>query len=135
SSDGRSSLPSVSINQAKVTTGTILTLLPDAQDDGQILLSLAYDNTIPQPLTAATFGSGASSIMVQQLDIDGAGSVQQVELQPGRPTLVAGFARAENQYTSRRLDRAAPLLLGGSDRAGRSQILTVVIVTAHVEDA
>lgn len=134
SSDGRGALPSVSVNQKSVTTGTILTLLPDAQDDGQILLSVAYDNTVAQPLKAISFGSGDNTIHIQQLNIDGTGAVQQIELRPGRPTLIAGFARDESQYTSRRLDRDVPMLLGGSDRTGDQQLMTVVIVTAHVED-
>lgn len=134
SSDGRGSLPSVSVNQKSVTTGTILTLLPDAQDDGQILLSVAYDNTVAQPLKAISFGTGDNTIHIQQLNIDGTGAVQQIELRPGRPTLIAGFARDESQYTSRRLDKNVPMLLGGSDRTGDQQLMTVVIVTALIED-
>ncbi|CAM5204278.1 hypothetical protein CDEF62S_02829 [Castellaniella defragrans] len=43
-------VPAVSVNQKEETVGSLLTLLPDAQEDGQILLSLAYDNTVAQPL-------------------------------------------------------------------------------------
>src|SRR3546814_18738259 len=49
-------LPSVSVSQREETVGSLLTLVPDAQDDGQILLSVAYDNQVAQPLHSVMFG-------------------------------------------------------------------------------
>lgn len=127
-------LPSVSVSQKQETVGQFLTLVPDAQEDGQVLLSVAYDSTVAQPLTSVTFGRGDSGVQVQQLTVDGSGTVQQVELRPGQPMIVSGFDRRDLQSGTRRLDPSAPLLLGGAERAARSRETTVVILTAFVEE-
>src|SRR3546814_12369908 len=59
-------LPSVSVSQREETVGSLLTLVPDAQDDGQILLSVAYDNTVAQPLKSVSFGSKDNPLQLQQ---------------------------------------------------------------------
>src|SRR5690606_27631212 len=60
------SLPSVSVSQKEETVGSLITLVPDAQEDGQVLLSVAYDNTVAQPLKSVTFGSGDNPLQLQQ---------------------------------------------------------------------
>ncbi len=132
SSAGTSTAPSVT--QKEETVGSFLTVIPDAQDDGQILLSIAYDSTVAQPLKTLTFGANGNQIQLQQKTIDGMGTVQQVELRPGQPVLISGFERIQDQYDKRRLDEDAPLLLGGSGKASRERSNTVVIVTAQVEE-
>jgi type IVB pilus formation R64 PilN family outer membrane protein len=127
-------LPSVSINQKQETVGSFLTLVPDAQEDGQILLSIAYDNTVAQPLKSLTFGKSDNPLEVQQITIDGNGMVQQVELRAGQPMIISGFERREDEYDRRRLTPGAPYMLGGSDRASTQRATTVVIVTAQVEE-
>lgn len=127
-------LPSVSVSQKQETVGQFLTLLPDAQEDGQVLMSVAYDSTVAQPLTSVTFGRGDNAVQIQQLTVDGNGSVQQVELRPGQPMIVSGFDRQDSQSGKRRLDASAPLLFGGSERASRSRETTVVVLTAFVEE-
>ncbi len=127
-------LPSVSVSQKQETVGQFLTLVPDAQEDGQVLLSVAYDSTVAQPLTSVTFGRGDNAVQIQQLKVDGNGSVQQVELRPGQAMVVSGFDKQDAQASSRRLDASAPLLFGGSERASRSRETTVVILTAFVEE-
>ncbi|CAM3709963.1 Type IVB pilus formation outer membrane protein, R64 PilN family [Bordetella sputigena] len=127
-------LPTVSINQKQETVGSFLTLVPDAQDDGQILLSIAYDNTVAQPLKSLTFGKANNPLEVQQITIDGNGMVQQVELRAGQPMIISGFDRREDEYDRRRLTPGAPYALGGSDRASTQRATTVIIVTAQVEE-
>lgn len=127
-------LPSVSVSQKQETVGQFLTLVPDAQEDGQVLLSVAYDSTVAQPLTSVTFGSGDNAVRIQQLTVDGNGSVQQVELRPGQSMIVAGFDRQDAQASTRRLDRGLPMLLGGSERASNTRETTLVILTALVEE-
>ncbi|WJJ93870.1 hypothetical protein [Neopusillimonas aromaticivorans] len=90
----------------------MLTLIPDAQDNGQILLSMAYDNTVAQPLKSVTFGDAANPLQLQQVTIDGNGTVQQLVLQPGQPVLVSGFDRTQEEHDARRLNPGMPLLLG-----------------------
>lgn len=127
-------LPSVSVSQKEETVGSLLTLVPDAQDDGRILLSVAYDNTIAQPVKTIRFGDRENPLQLQQVTIDGNGTVQQVVLQPGQPMLISGFDRRQQEADTRRLSPGAPLLFGGSDRAATEQLTTVIIVTAQVEE-
>jgi type IVB pilus formation R64 PilN family outer membrane protein len=132
SSAGTSTAPSVT--QKEETVGSFLTLIPDAQDDGQILLSIAYDNTVAQPLKTLTFGSSSNQVQLQQKTIEGMGTVQQVELRPGQPVVISGFDRSHAQYDRRRVDEDASILFGGSGKATKQRATTVVIVTAQVEE-
>lgn len=132
SSAGTSSAPSVT--QKEETVGSFLTLIPDAQDDGQILLSIAYDNTVAQPLKTLTFGSSNNQVQLQQKTIEGMGTVQQVELRPGQPVVISGFDRSHAQYDRRRVDEDASILFGGSGKVAKQRATTVVIVTAQVEE-
>jgi len=132
SSAGTSTAPSVT--QKEETVGSFLTVIPDAQDDGQILLTIAYDNTVAQPLKTLTFGASGNQVQLQQKTVDGMGTVQQVELRPGQPVLVSGFERSQDQYDKRRLDDGAPMLLGGSGKTARERRNTVVLITAQVEE-
>ena len=131
---GSTALPSVSISQKQETVGTFLTLVPDAQADGRILLSIAYDNTVAQPIKSVTFGTQGNQIQVQQITIDGNGTVQQVALSPGQPVILSGFDRRQDEYDRRRQSADAPLLAGGQDRASSERLTTVVLVTAQVEE-
>ena len=129
-----SSLPTVSVSQKEETVGSLLTLIPDAQENGQILLSMAYDNTVAQPLKSVTFGDTANPLQLQQLTIDGNGTVQQLVLQPGQPVLVSGFDRTQDELDTRRLNPGLPMILGGSDRVASQALKTVIIITAQVEE-
>ncbi|MCC2595316.1 hypothetical protein LKR43_03080 [Pusillimonas sp. MFBS29] len=127
-------LPSVSVSQREETVGSLLTLVPDAQEDGQILLSVAYDNTVAQPLKSVVFGDKDNPLQLQQITIDGNGTVQQVVLQPGQPLLISGFDRSQEETEGRRLNPGMPLALGGSERATRQSLMTLMVVTAQVEE-
>lgn len=131
---GALALPTVAVSQKDETVGSMITLVPDAQENGQILLSVAYDNTVAQPLKSVTFGDRSNPLQLQQITIDGNGTVQQVALQPGQPLLISGFDRKEHETEGRRLNPALPLALGGTDRASRNTLTTVMIVTAQVEE-
>ncbi len=127
-------LPSVSVSQSEETVGSLITLVPDAQDDGQILLSVAYDNTVAQPLKTVTFGDKDNPLQLQQITIDGNGTVQQVVLQPGQPLVISGFDRSQEETEGRRLNPGVPIALGGSDRVTAQHLTTVMVVTAQVEE-
>lgn len=131
---GEAVLPTISVSQKEETVGSLLTLVPDAQDDGQILLSLAYDNTVAQPLKTVTFGDKANPLQLQQVTIDGNGTVQQLALQPGQPLLVSGFDRSQESADLRRLNPGMPLALGGHDQASRQQLKTMIVITAQIEE-
>lgn len=125
---------SSSVSQREQTVGSLLTLIPEALDDGQIMLSLAYDNTTAQPLTMTEVGKGAQAMAVQQLTVEGAGMVQHVILDPGKPLLISGFDRSEHIGHERRLNPGAPLMLGGADQHKSKSLRTVILLTAQVEE-
>lgn len=132
SASGTTTAPTVS--QKEETVGSFLTIVPDAQDDGQILLSVSYDNTVAQPLRALSFGSEGNEVTLQQKTVDGIGTVQQLQAMPGQPVIVSGFERTQEQYDRRALDRDAPVLFGGSGSASRERLFTLVILTAQIEE-
>jgi hypothetical protein len=122
------------VTQKEETVGAFLTLLPDVQEDGQILLSVAYDNTVAQPLKSVVVGQESNRFQIQQITIDGHGTVQQIALKPGQPMLISGFD-AKNDATDRsRVTAEAPLALGGSNRLKRGRTATVIMLTAQVEE-
>jgi type IVB pilus formation R64 PilN family outer membrane protein len=132
SASGTTTAPTVS--QKEETVGSFLTIVPDAQDDGQILLSVSYDNTVAQPLKTLSFGSGNNEIKLQQKTVDGIGTVQQLQVRPGQPVIVSGFERDQSQYDRRTLDRNAPIALGGSGTTTRDRLFTLLILTAQPEE-
>lgn len=129
-----SSLPAVSISQKEETVGSFLTLVPDIQEDGQILLSVAYDNAVAQPLKTITFGERGNQVQVQQITIDGNGTVQQIELRPGQALILSGFDRQQDQHDRQRLAPGLPLIAGGHDAAAQARETTLMLVTAQVEE-
>ena len=126
--------PSMSVSQKEETVGSFLTLVPDAQDDGQILLSVAYDNTVAQPLKSLTIGEQSSRMQIQQITIDGNGTVQQVALRPGQPMLVSGFEQKHGEADRTRLSADASIAFGGSDRVRHNRLITLIVITAQVEE-
>lgn len=135
-SAGEASAPDVgaTVSQKEETVGAFLTVLPDIQDDGRMMLSVAYDNTVAQPLKVLTVGEGAQSVHVQQVAIDGSGTVQQIELRAGEPSLIAGFDRLSQDGDARRLAPGWSWLLGGTDRLTQRRVTTLIFVTAQIEE-
>lgn len=132
--NGPWSQPAVSVTQKEQTVGSMLTLLPDVQDDGLILLSVAYDNTVAQPLKSLSFGDRNSPLQVQQISIDGTGTVQQLALRPGQVWLISGFDRQTDEGQERRLGPEAPLLFGGAQKRAQQRWRTVLLVSAQLEE-
>ena len=130
----QNALPGIAVNQKRETVGAFLTLVPDVQDDGQVLLSVAFDNTVAMPLKTMTFGSAQNRLQIQQLDLRGNGTVQQVVVYPGRPTLVAGFEHQTNEVNQTRRAPHAPKLVGGDDEVNRQSTMTLIFVTAQVQE-
>ena len=127
-------VPASSVSQKEETVGAFLTLVPDAQEDGQILLSVAYDNTVAQPVKTVTFGGASGKVDIQQITIEGNGTVQQVALRSGQPMLIAGFEKHHQSNSSNRPLPGAPLIVGGSDRSEIDKVTTLILVRAQVEE-
>ncbi|MCM0035243.1 MAG: hypothetical protein NBV66_05595 [Burkholderiaceae bacterium] len=130
----RGGVGSVSVSQKEETVGAFLTLVPDAQENGQVLLSVAYDNTVAQPLKSVVVGDPGSQLQIQQITIDGHGTVQQIALQTGQPMLISGFDSTQDESEQSRLSPETPMLLGGANRAKQSRTATLIMVTAQVEE-
>jgi hypothetical protein len=136
SSHGQSgqALPSVSVSQKEETVGAFLTILPDAQADGQIMLSIAYDNTVAQPIKTISFGGPNQKLDIQQIVIEGNGTVQQLALKSGYPMLISGFERKQSQSDHARLLPEMPLVAGGSDNLAHKKVVTMIMLTAYLEE-
>ncbi|CAB3850140.1 hypothetical protein ABE599_09540 [Achromobacter mucicolens] len=128
------SAPTVTVTQDNKTVGTFLTVVPDAQDDGQVLLTIAYDDTRLIEMKKEPVGARGDQSFVQQTDIGGQGRVQQVMVRPGEQVVIGGYQQSADTSTRRRLDDKAPMLAGGSDASQEKQMLTVVLVTAIPEE-
>jgi len=128
------SAPTVTVTQDNKTVGTFLTVVPDAQDDGQVLLTIAYDDTRLIEMKKEPVGSRDDQSFVQQTDIGGQGRGQQVMVRPGEQVVIGGYQQSADTSTRRRLDDKAPMLAGGSDSSQEKQMLTVVLVTAIPEE-
>lgn len=126
--------PSLSISQKEQTVGSVLTLLPDVQDDGLVLLSVAYDSTVAQPLKSLSFGDRSAPLQVQQIAIDGSGTVQQIALRVGQVWLISGFDRHVDEGKSQRLGPQAPLLAGGQQARTEQRWRTVLLVSVQLEE-
>ena len=133
-SSTRGGVSSVTVSQKEETVGAFLTLVPDAQENGQVLLSVAYDNTVAQPLKSVVVGDPGSQLQIQQITIDGHGTVQQIALQTGQPMLISGFDSTHNESEQNRLTPETPMLFGGANRAKQSRTATLIMVTAQVEE-
>lgn len=133
SSAGTTTAPA--ITQKEETVGTVLTVTPTAFEDGQILLNLAYDNTVLRSLEPYAAGNGASALStVQQKTVDGSGTVQSVALRSGQTLVISGIEKVADQFDQRRFDPSAPLLLGGANRRQKAASTTVLLVTAVAEE-
>lgn len=127
--------PTVSVTQDEKTVGTFLTVVPNAQDDGRVQLTVSYDDKrLIGALQKVEFGSPDAPSFVQQANIGGQGAIQQVELSPGRPALIGGFERSAGDSTRRRLDERAPIVAGGSDSAQDKKQITLLLMTAIPEE-
>ncbi|MBR8657794.1 hypothetical protein KDH83_31240, partial [Achromobacter sp. Marseille-Q0513] len=133
-STSNSLAPTVTVTQQERTVGTFLTVVPDALDDGQVVLTIAYDDSRLLELKKEPVGTRDSLSFVQQARIAKQGRVQQVQVRPGEPVVIGGYQQSGDSSTRRRLDESAPMLLGGSDASQEQQTLTVVMVTAIPEE-
>ena len=132
--NAQSALPGIAVSQKRETVEAFLTLVPDVQDDGQVLLSVSFDDTVAMPLKTLSFGGEKNAVQIQQLDLRGNGTVQQVVVYPGRPTLIAGFEQQSNEVTQTRRSPHAPKVFGGDDQVSRQNTMTLIFVTAQVQD-
>lgn len=134
SAGAQMSLPAVSVSQKEESVGAMLTVVPDIQDDGRILLTIAYDSTVAQPLRTLNFGDRSHPLQLQQVTIDGSSMMQQVSVLPGQTWLLAGHDRVLDQDEHSRAGRDLPWLLGGRRQVRNQTVRTLLLLTAHLEE-
>jgi hypothetical protein len=132
-SSGSGAITTPSISQKEDKIGSYLTVTPDAQDDGQIIVSLKFENRTGG-LTPYTVGTAGNTITVQQRNIDEISTIGRTVLRVGVPTVFGGVSETSDVNKQRRLDVNAPILLGGSNNVIQSKRSLILLVTAIAED-
>lgn len=127
------SVSAPTVNQKEDKYGAFLTVTPEAQDDGQVLISvnLADRTGTLTPYTVQVSGSGTT---VQQRNIQETNLTGRTVLRTGVTHVIGGLDEALNASTRRRLDDNAPIVLGGSDAVNQSSRRIMLLVTAIAED-
>jgi type IVB pilus formation R64 PilN family outer membrane protein len=133
-STGSTNQAAPSVTQKEETVGTLITMVPDASEDGTIVMSIAFDSTVLTSLQPFSVGNGSNTMTVQQKVIDGTGTLQQIVMRSGQTAVISGFEKISDNYKERRMDEHAPMLLGGSDSAASQRITKVLLVTAVAEE-
>jgi type IVB pilus formation R64 PilN family outer membrane protein len=125
------SSPTVSVTQAEEVSGRIITVTPHAYSNGDINLSIKYDNTPTPVFDKQTLPDGS---YVQSPSSVGDVLLRTAMLHSGQPFVITAQSLNSTQYDERRTDRNASILFGGSDVAAKSDRVTVFVLTAMVRD-
>lgn len=121
------------VKQKEERVGTYLTVTPEAQDDGQIIVSANFQDRTGT-LNPYTVSAGGFSSTIQQRNIDEVSNIGRTVVRVGVPTIIGGLAERVDSSRERRLDDSAPILLGGSDAIKRTKRSMILLVTAIAED-
>jgi len=126
-----SSSPTVSVTQEEEVSGRVLTVIPYAYATGDINMTIKYDNT-PTPVFERQEMPDGS--YVQSPRSISEVLVRSATLKSGQPLVINAFSSNVTRYDERRVDRRAPMLFGGSDVAGQTERVTVLVLTAMVRE-
>jgi hypothetical protein len=125
------SRPTVSVTQSVQSWGRMLTVLPFLYGNGDARLQFKFDNT-PQPVfERRDFNDGGYVISPWS---KGDVLARQALIRSGQPYVIRATVRDSNGYNSNRVDRNAPVALGGSDVADKTQRITLLVLTAMVKE-
>lgn len=131
-SNSDASQPTVTVTQAEEVSGRIITVVPYAYSDGDINLAIKYDNTPTPVFEKQPVGSDGSFVQSPKSVSDVL--VRSAILRSGQPYVVSATTANNDTYNERRTDRNAPMLLGGSDIADKTDRVTVFVLTALVRE-
>lgn len=125
------SRPTVSVSQAVESWGRVVTVMPFAYGNGDARLTFKFDNTPEPQFDKSTFPDGSYVVSpYAQGDV----LARTALVHSGQPYVVRATIRDSNGYNSNRVDRNAPLVLGGSDVANKVQRVTLLVLTAMVKE-
>ncbi|ABM39515.1 lipoprotein [Polaromonas naphthalenivorans] len=122
-----------SVKQKEEKIGTYLTITPEAQDDGQVIISANFQDRTGV-LTPYTVQAGGNSSTIQQRNIDEVSNIVRTVVRVGVPTVIGGLSETVDNSKDRRLVDGAPILLGGSDSLKKNRRSMILVVTAVAED-
>ncbi|TBR76996.1 MAG: hypothetical protein EPN64_04550 [Burkholderiaceae bacterium] len=126
-------LSAPSITQKSDKYGAYLTVTPEAEDDGEVLAAINFEDRTGT-LTPYTVEVGGSGTTVQQRNIQESTFSARTILRVGVTHLVGGLDEVSHNSTTARMDKGAPLILGGSDDANKSKRRIILLITAVSED-
>lgn len=125
------SRPTVSVSQAVESWGRVVTVMPFAYGNGDARLTFKFDNTPEPKFDKSTFPDGSYVVSpYAQGDV----LARTALVHSGQPYVVRATIRDSNGYNANRVDRNAPVVLGGSDVTNKIQRITLLVLTAMVKE-
>lgn len=123
--------PTISMSTKELVYGRLITFLPYAYSNGDINLTIKFDDTAKPDIEKIAQPNGS---FVQNPQVESDVYVRTATLRPGQPYVIA--AQTEDSQTSdeRRTDPKAPVVAGGSDATENDQRVTVSVITAMVRE-
>ena len=123
--------PTVSVSQSTESWGRFITIIPYLYSNGDANLTFKWDNT-PEPLFPKnSFPDGGYVVSPES---NGTILATQARLHSGQPYVVMASTQNSDGYNSNRVDRNAPIALGGSDVTNRTNRVTLLVLTAMVKE-
>lgn len=123
--------PTVSVSQSTQSWGRFITIIPYLYSNGDANLTFKWDNKPTPRFDKNTFPDGGYVISPKS---SGTILARQARLRSGQPHVVLASTQKADSYNANRVDRAAPIALGGSDVTNRTNRVTLLILTAMVKE-
>ncbi|MCO8166173.1 hypothetical protein NJC40_00045 [Pseudomonas sp. 21LCFQ02] len=123
--------PTLSMSTKELVYGRLITFLPYAYSNGDINLSIKFDDT-PKPDIERISQPNGSYVQNPQIQSDV--YVRKAILRPGQPYVIAAQTEDSQSSDERRTDRKASIIMGGSDTTQSNQRITVSVITAMVRE-
>ncbi|MDI9336132.1 MAG: hypothetical protein QM520_03785, partial [Gammaproteobacteria bacterium] len=121
--------PLVTVTQKDDKFGVFLTCTPEAQDNGEILVSYVISDRSGTLTPYSTLGS-----TVQQRNITEASLIARTVLRSGVTQMIGGLDESTETTKKRRIDDDAPIVLGGSNTTSQNKRRILILMTAVAED-
>lgn len=123
--------PTVSVSQSTQSWGRFITIIPYLYSNGDANLTFKWDNKPMPRFDKNTFPDGGYVISPKS---SGTILARQARLHSGQPHVVLASTQSSDAYNANRVDRDAPIVLGGSDVTNRTTRVTLLILTAMVKE-
>lgn len=131
-SNSDNSKPTVSATQAVEVSGRVVTIVPYAYSNGDANLVFKFDNTVsPAVFEKNVFPDGS---YVQSPSSKSTVLARAARVHSGQPYVISATVTDSKQYNANRVDPDAPMVLGGSDIADKTERVTLLVLTAMVRE-